>query len=70
MRSVKVDPEKRLVVAQGGCLTGDIYRAAAPHGLVFAGATTSLVGIGGLTLGGGLGYLTGQHGYISIYHCQ
>jgi hypothetical protein len=35
MRNLSVDPEKRTVVAQGGCLAGDIYRATEPHELVF-----------------------------------
>jgi hypothetical protein len=35
MRNLSVDPEKRTVVAQGGCLAGDIYRATEPHDLVF-----------------------------------
>jgi hypothetical protein len=35
MRNLSVDPEKRTVIAQGGCLAGDIYRATELHDLVF-----------------------------------
>jgi len=35
MRNLSVDPETRTIVAEGGCLAGDIYRATDPHDLVF-----------------------------------
>lgn len=58
MRHVEVDPGARTVRAQGGCLLGDLDAAAHPHGLAVPTGINATTGIGGLTLGGGLGHLT------------
>ena len=57
MRSVTVDPAARLAHAGGGALWDDIDAAAFAHGLAVPGGTFGDTGIGGLTLGGGLGWL-------------
>jgi FAD/FMN-containing dehydrogenase len=57
MRGVEVDPERRLAHAGGGALWDDIDAAAFAHGLAVPGGTFGDTGIGGLTLGGGLGWL-------------
>jgi FAD/FMN-containing dehydrogenase len=57
MRNVDVDPERRLAHAGGGALWDDIDAAAFAHGLAVPGGTFGDTGIGGLTLGGGLGWL-------------
>ncbi|KAI8088800.1 uncharacterized protein BX664DRAFT_331405 [Halteromyces radiatus] len=62
MRQVSVKPDEQVVIADGGCLYGDICKASAEYGLACVGGTTSHVGIGGLSLSGGYGYLTGEHG--------
>ncbi|KAI8069604.1 hypothetical protein BC940DRAFT_271750 [Gongronella butleri] len=62
MRNVHVKPEERVVIADGGCLASDVLRATAEYGMACVTGTTSHVGMGGLTLGGGYGYLTGEHG--------
>ena len=62
MRSVTVDPERRLAVAQGGALWEDVDGATVPHGLATTGGTFVDTGIGGLTLTGGIGYLMGTAG--------
>lgn len=62
LRAVRVDPEKRLAFAQGGALWSDFDEATIAHGLVSVGGTVSHTGIGGLIVGGGYGYLTGQYG--------
>ncbi|KAL8869525.1 MAG: hypothetical protein Q9174_004210 [Haloplaca sp. 1 TL-2023] len=62
MRGVEVDPESKAVTAQGGCLWVDVDEALGAHGLATVGGTINHTGIGGLTLGGGYGWLSGQHG--------
>jgi FAD/FMN-containing dehydrogenase len=62
MRSVSVDPTARVARAGGGCQWEDVDRAAFAHGLAVTGGTFWDTGIGGLTLGGGLGFLMGTAG--------
>jgi FAD/FMN-containing dehydrogenase len=62
MRSVHVDPRARRARAQGGATWGDYNRETQLHGLASTGGVVSTTGIGGLTLGGGLGWLMGKHG--------
>ena len=57
MRRVKVDPQRRLVSAQGGALLGQVDRATQALGLVTTMGTATDTGIAGLTLGGGIGRL-------------
>lgn len=64
MRNVHVDPEKQLLHVQGGALWSDVDSAAWNHGLATVGGTVSDTGVGGLTLGGGYGHLTGSHGLV------
>ncbi|MEX2646951.1 MAG: FAD-binding oxidoreductase [Gaiellaceae bacterium] len=58
MRGVIVDPGRRTAVALGGSLLGDVDHATHPHGLALPFGFISTTGIGGLTLGGGVGNLT------------
>ncbi|KAH6619971.1 hypothetical protein C7974DRAFT_315739 [Boeremia exigua] len=62
MRGVTVDPEARTITAEGGTVWEDVDNAAAEHGLATVGGTVNHTGVGGLTLGGGYGYLSGKHG--------
>jgi hypothetical protein len=62
MRYVRVDPKKRTVLAGGGALWGDVDHAAHAFGLAVPAGIISTTGVGGLTLGGGLGHLTRQCG--------
>ena len=62
LRDVAVDPARRRAVAGGGALWEDVDRATTAHGLATPGGTFGDTGIGGLTLGGGLGFLLGTTG--------
>ena len=62
MKAVRVDPQARTATAAGGVLWGELDRATQAHGLATTGGVISHTGIGGLTLGGGLGHLMRKHG--------
>ena len=64
MTRVTVDPRNMTISAEGGCLWKDVDEAAGDYGLAAVGGTVNHVGIGGLTLGGGYGYLTGRYGLV------
>jgi FAD/FMN-containing dehydrogenase len=57
MRSVDVDPDRRTARAGGGATWGIFNDATHAHGLATTGGIVSTTGVGGLTLGGGIGYL-------------
>ena len=62
MKGLEIDPEGRTVWAETGLTAGEVTTAAAAHGLGVGFGDTASVGIGGLTLGGGVGYLVRKHG--------
>ncbi len=62
MNSVRVDPQKRTVRVEGGCTWADVDHATHAFGLATPSGVISTTGVGGLTLGGGHGYLTRKHG--------
>jgi FAD/FMN-containing dehydrogenase len=62
LRDIQVDPEARTVRVGGGCTWGEVDRATGEHGLATPSGIISTTGVGGLTLGGGLGHLTRKHG--------
>jgi FAD/FMN-containing dehydrogenase len=57
LRGVRVDPVNNTARVEGGATWGDLNAAAYPFGLATTGGIISTTGVGGLTLGGGIGYL-------------
>src|SRR5262245_44870074 len=62
MRSVRVDPAHKTARAEGGTTWSEFDRETQTFGLATTGGAISHTGIGGLTLGGGLGWLGGKYG--------
>jgi FAD/FMN-containing dehydrogenase len=62
MRALDIDAEARTAWAQTGLTAGKYTAATAAHGLATGFGDTGSVGIGGLTLGGGIGFLVRKHG--------
>ncbi len=62
-REVTVDPASRTIRAAGGALWDDVDTAAWKHHLAVVGGTFGDTGVAGLTLGGGIGWLSGLQGF-------
>jgi FAD/FMN-containing dehydrogenase len=62
MRGVRVDPASKTARAEGGALLGDLDHATSAIGMAVPTGFLSTTGIGGLTLGGGIGYLARAYG--------
>jgi FAD/FMN-containing dehydrogenase len=62
MKGIRVDPVARTVQVEGGCTWGDVDHATHAFGLATPSGIISTTGVGGLTLGGGLGHLTRKYG--------
>ncbi len=62
IKYVLVDPAARTARVGGGCTWGDVDHATHAFGLAVPSGIISTTGVGGLTLGGGMGYLTRQYG--------
>ncbi|MGZ8602928.1 MAG: FAD-binding oxidoreductase [Actinomycetota bacterium] len=62
LRSLEIDADERAAWAQTGLTAGEYTVAAADHGLATGFADTGSVGVGGITLGGGVGFLSRRHG--------
>jgi FAD/FMN-containing dehydrogenase len=62
MDTVEIDPQARRARVGGGATWADVDAAAQAHGLAVTGGVISHTGVGGLTLGGGMGWLANRHG--------
>jgi FAD/FMN-containing dehydrogenase len=62
LKGIRVDPSLRTARVQGGALWRELDRETQAFGLATTGGTVSNTGVGGLTLGGGLGWLMGKYG--------
>ncbi|MGH9653071.1 MAG: FAD-binding oxidoreductase [Bryobacteraceae bacterium] len=62
MKGIHVDPAAKTVRVEPGCVWGDIDHATHAFGMATPSGFISTTGVGGLTLGGGIGYLTRKYG--------
>ncbi|MEX2548740.1 MAG: FAD-dependent oxidoreductase, partial [Nitriliruptoraceae bacterium] len=62
MKGIRIDPTARVGRVQGGATWGDFDHATHSFGLATVGGIISTTGVAGLTLGGGIGYLSRKHG--------
>jgi FAD/FMN-containing dehydrogenase len=62
MKAIDIDKENRTVWAEAGLTAGEVTNALGEHGLAVGFGDTGTVGIGGLTVGGGAGFLSRKHG--------
>ncbi|PLB43262.1 FAD/FMN-containing dehydrogenase [Aspergillus steynii IBT 23096] len=62
MNHVTVHEDSKTLTVQGGAVWKDVDEKAAEHGLAAVGGTVNHTGVGGLTLGGGYGWLSGMYG--------
>src|SRR6185436_2372346 len=62
MKGIHVDPKTRVARAQGGALWKEFNRETQVHGLATTGGVVGSTGVGGLTLGGGVGWLMARYG--------
>ncbi|MFD2892734.1 FAD-binding oxidoreductase [Flavobacterium chuncheonense] len=63
MQGIKVDPENQKITVQGGCLLSAIDAEAQKFGQAVSSGIISHTGVGGLTLGGGFGWISRKYGF-------
>jgi FAD/FMN-containing dehydrogenase len=63
MQNIEVDSMGKTANVDGGCLLGSVDKATQEHGLAVSSGIISHTGVGGLTLGGGMGWISRKHGF-------
>ena len=69
MKAITIDPERRTARLEPGLTWGEVATALQPHGLALTAGDTATVGVGGLLLGGGIGWMVRKHG-LAIDHLR
>jgi FAD/FMN-containing dehydrogenase len=69
MREVAVDAKSKTARVEGGALLSDLDKASSQHGMAVPAGIVSHTGVGGLTLGGGFGWISRKHG-LTIDHLR
>src|SRR5690348_7789802 len=69
MKSISLDTEHRTARLEAGLTWGEVAAALHPHGLGLTAGDTASVGVGGLTLGGGIGWFARNYG-LTIDHAR
>lgn len=62
MKGIEIDPVRRVARVESGLTWGEVAAATQPYGLAITAGDTATVGVGGLTLGGGIGWMVRKHG--------
>ncbi len=62
MKRVRIDPDERIAYVQPGATSGDLAVPAGEHGLALSTGDARSVGMGGLTTGGGIGFMVRKYG--------
>ncbi len=62
MKAITIDPERRIARLEPGLTFGEVAGALQPHGLAITAGDTATVGVGGLLLGGGIGWMVRKYG--------
>src|SRR3954470_16235942 len=62
LKDIEIDPSARTVRVGGGCVWGEVDKVTGEHGLATPSGIISTTGVGGLTLGGGMGHLSRKCG--------
>ena len=65
-KDIQVSEDETSVDAGAGLTWHEIYAALEPHGLIVVGGRLKTIGIGGLTLGGGISYFTSKYGFAMV----
>lgn len=69
MKAITIDPERRIARLEAGLTWNEVANALQPYGLALTSGDTGTVGVGGLLLGGGIGWMVRKYG-MTIDHVQ
>jgi FAD/FMN-containing dehydrogenase len=69
MKAISIDPERRIAKMEAGLTWGEVANTLQPHGLALSSGDTRTVGVGGLLLGGGIGWMARKYG-LTLDHLR